>query len=118
MVTIHLHKLLFTGFHGLYEEEKILGTEYEVNIDIELVDLKYKIIQLHQTINYVVVYEIVKARMAKPSALLETVAQDLADLIHNASSGNLYAITVNIKKLHPPISNFEGEVGVSYYKEF
>ena len=38
MLIIHLHKLLFHSFHGLYEEEQVLGNEFEVNTDIEMVN--------------------------------------------------------------------------------
>ena len=34
MITIHLHHLIFFACHGLHEEEKILGNEYEVNAEV------------------------------------------------------------------------------------
>ena len=32
---ISLNKLLFVGYHGLYPEEKKLGNNYSVEIDID-----------------------------------------------------------------------------------
>ena len=34
MMTIHLHKLRFHAFHGIYAEEKVLGGEFEVNLSV------------------------------------------------------------------------------------
>jgi dihydroneopterin aldolase len=116
MITIHLHNLLFAGYHGVHDEERVLGNTYELNIDV-VIDAKEHITQLHQTADYVVIYEIIKKRMASPSALLETVAQDLADLIH-IYDNRIKSVAVSIKKMNPPIINFQGSVGVSYKKEF
>jgi dihydroneopterin aldolase len=116
MITVHLHNLLFAGYHGVHDEERVLGNTYELNIDAT-VDAKEHITQLHQTADYVAIYEIVKKRMLLPSALLETVAQDLADLIH-IYDNRIKSVSVSIKKLNPPIVNFQGSVGVSYKKDF
>jgi len=116
MITVHLHNLQFTGYHGVHDEERVLGNIYVLNIDVE-VDAKEHITQLHQTADYVAIYEIVKKRMFIPSALLETVAQDLTDLIHTYDN-RIRSVFVSIKKLNPPIINFQGSVGVSYKKEF
>jgi 7,8-dihydroneopterin aldolase/epimerase/oxygenase len=116
MITVHLHNLLFSGYHGVHDEERVLGNTYELNIDVT-VDAKDHIDQLHQTADYVAIYEVVKKRMQIPSALLETVAQDLTDLIH-IYDNRIKSVAVSIKKLNPPIVNFQGSVGVSYTKEF
>ena len=31
MIAVQLHNLLFTSYHGIYEEEKILGNEAVIN---------------------------------------------------------------------------------------
>jgi len=114
--TIHLSNLKFFSFHGLHEEERILGKEYEVNVDVSFEE-QLLITRLHQTIDYEKIYRIIKQRMNIPTALLETVAQDLAQKIYNADK-RIVTININIKKLHPPIAAFEGNVGVSYKIEF
>jgi len=111
MLTIHLHKLLFHSYHGVFEEEKILGNEFEVNADIEM-DCSEQITNLSQTINYVAVYSCIKQRMQLPTPLLETVAQDLIEAIHQMDE-KISSISINIKKTAPPIENFQGSVGVS-----
>lgn len=116
MFTIHLNNLHFFSYHGLHEEESILGNEYEVDAAITFM-VTEPITTLHQTINYVKIHDIIKQRMKTPTALLETVAQDLAQHIHDADS-RISSIYIKIKKMHPPIANFKGSVSVSYKKDF
>lgn len=116
MFTIHLHNLKFFSFHGLHEEEKILGKEYDVNADVTFEE-NGLVNRLHQTIDYVKIYDIIKQRMNVPTHILETVAQDLAQLIYKADN-RITSIHISIKKIHPPIAAFEGNVGVSYKKDF
>ena len=115
MLSIHLNKLKFHSFHGMHEEEKILGNELELNITV-LVNSDEKIVSLKQTVNYVTLYEIIKQRMDKPTPLLETVAQDLAEMICSFDN-RIKSVEINIKKLNPPIHNFHGQISVSYKKE-
>jgi len=116
MFTIHLNNLRFFSFHGLYDEERILGNEYEVNAEVTIA-AKEQVTALHQTVDYVKIYDIIKQRMAIPANLLETVAQDLAQLIYDADN-RIVSIHINIKKVYPPIASFSGNIGVSYKKDF
>ncbi len=116
MLTIHLQKLLFHSFHGLYEEEKILGNTFEVNAAIE-VDTKEQITTIHQTVNYLTVYKVIKQRMQLPTPLLETVAQELTVAIHKIDN-RIKSVCITINKLTPPIQGFQGMVGVSYKNVF
>ncbi|MBC7889725.1 MAG: dihydroneopterin aldolase [Ferruginibacter sp.] len=112
MLTIHLHKLLFHSFHGYYEEEQILGNDFEVNADI-VVDTIGQVTSLRQTVDYVTVYDIIKQRMFQATPLLETVAQELAQAIQTVDE-RIRSVSITINKLSPPVENFQGIVGVSY----
>ncbi len=116
MLKIFLHNLKFRSFHGLYPEEKLLGSEFSVDIDLYL-NSNDQISRLNQTVDYTAIYEIVKSRMSQPTELLETVAQDIVFLI-SRSDGQIKKIHISITKTHPPIKQFEGVVGVSFEKEF
>ena len=116
MFTIQLNNLRFFSFHGLYEEEKVLGNEYEVNAAITI-NAHEPVLALHQTIDYVKIYHIIKEQMDIPTALLETVVQNLAEHIYT-SDNRITSIDINIKKLYPPIAEFIGNVGVSFKKDF
>jgi dihydroneopterin aldolase len=112
---ISLNKLLFVGYHGLYPEEKKLGNNYSVEIDIDFTPKQGVIDQLDQTIDYVHVYAIVKKWMEIPTPLLETLVGKIADDI---LSSQILAnkVFVKITKLHLPISSFEGNVSVKIEK--
>ena len=114
--TIHLNNLTFFAFLGLYEEEKILGNNFGVDVSLSFTEDE-KITAVEQTTNYVGVYNIIKQRMAIPTALLETLAQDLALKIYEYDN-RIKSITVNVEKKNPPISNMPGSVCVSFKKDF
>lgn len=116
LLTIHLSKLEFFAYHGLYEEEQLNGNRFEVNIDIEA-EIPDKVQHLSDTIDYVNMYVIVENRMQQPTRLLETLAQDLAILIQEADH-RVKTVNINIRKLSPPIKNFKGHVGISFKKVF
>ena len=113
---IHLYNLNFFSHHGIHEEEKILGTAFEVNVEVEIKH-NDRIDTIHQTIDYVQVYNMIKERMAIATPLLETVLEDLVTKIHQSST-LIKSIAVSIKKINPPIENFSGSVGVSLKKNF
>jgi dihydroneopterin aldolase len=112
---ISLNKLLFVGYHGLYPEEKKLGNNYSVEIDIDFTPQQGVIDQLDQTIDYVHVYAIVKKWIEIPTPLLETLVGKIADDILS-SQALANKVFVKITKLHLPISSFEGNVSVKIEK--
>jgi len=116
MLTIHLHKLSFHSFHGLYLEEQILGNEFEVSADIGL-EINERITSIQHTVDYTTIYSIIRQRMQIPTALLETVAQELSEAIHMADD-RIKSVSITIKKISPPVENFQGSVGVSYKNVF
>jgi dihydroneopterin aldolase len=116
MLTIHLNNLQFHSFHGVHDEERILGNAFEVNVAVTI-DGSAPVTSLQQTVNYELLYAIIVQRMGIPTALLETVAQDLAQLIH-VTDHRIRSITVAIQKKYPPLIAMQGTVGVTYKKEF
>ena len=113
MLSIHLRDLLFHGLHGLYEEEQVLGNEFRVDVTVWHQEAALPVCSLNDTVNYVAVYELVKKRMSVPTLLLETIATSIAQDILNTFP-KAEAVKITIDKLHPPISEFTGSVGVSF----
>ncbi len=117
MITVQLHQLLFTAFHGVHEEERMLGNEYMVDCSLQYIESAEVITHIDETVNYAFVYELIKKRMGIPTQLLETVAMEIGnEIIKNYQ--NLKVIDVSIKKLHPPIEGIRGSVGVTWHKMF
>lgn len=117
MITVHLHNLLFNGFHGILEEERILGNEYIVDAALEFHESTDVIIHINDTINYTSIYNLIKKRMAIPTPLLETIVMEIGNQIHTEHP-LLKSIHISIKKLHPPVEGMQGAAGVSWEKQF
>ncbi len=116
MFTIHLNNLIFFAYHGLHDEERILGGEFEVNAAIGF-DAAGKVSSLKQTVDYTEIFEVIKQRMHQPTALLETLVQELVHNIYQ-SDRRITWVDINLKKMNPPIGNFQGSVTVSYKHQF
>lgn len=112
MLAIHLQKLKFYAFHGLYEEEKILGNEFEVTLSVKFILKQFPCRTIDQTINYVLLFDLVKERMNKPTPLLETIASEIANQIFEEFQ-IVEEVIISITKLTAPIISFTGVVGVS-----
>ena len=113
MLTIHLYKLRFHAFHGIYAEEKVLGGKFEVNLLVHFEPVSLPLIDLNHTVNYALLYELVKKEMETPSPILETFVTKLAASVL-AQFSIVDEVDISIAKLRPPVINFEGSVGVSF----
>jgi dihydroneopterin aldolase len=109
---ISLDKLVFSGYHGLYAEEKKLGNTYIVDVLIDFTPKQPSIHHLEQTIDYVQVYALIKKWMSIPTPLLETLVGNMADDILNTEV-LAEKVMVKITKQHLPIAEFEGTASVS-----
>jgi dihydroneopterin aldolase len=114
---IELKDLRFFAEHGMYQEEVKVGNEFEVDISLECKSPKKAITSINQTINYVEVYRIVQEVFATRKLLLETCAMQIAEQIQ-VQFPEVDQLTVRIRKLNPPITNFSGFVGITYTKSF
>ena len=116
LIIVHLHHLVFNAGHGLYEEESLISNRFEVNLDISfLKDDEVK--KIEDTIDYGKVYEKLKMLMNEPVDLLEVLAQNIVSSVHEMDN-RIKNIKITIFKCHPPLSNFEGRVGVTLEKQF
>jgi dihydroneopterin aldolase len=115
--TIQLHQLRFSAPHGFYNEEAAVGNEFEVNISLSVDAPRQKVMSLDETINYADVYQIVKNIFALRTALLETLTMEIAESLKKHFPF-LQKASVQIIKLHPPITAFTGSVSVTYSTAF
>ena len=116
MFTIRLNKMKIFAFHGVHAEETVVGTEFEVSVQITFTENK-KIEALSDTLNYANVYEIIKDHFSRPVPLLETLAQNISEEIYKVDE-RITLINITIDKLNAPICKFIGIVGVHYSKSF
>ena len=117
MLTVHLNDLRFFAHHGAYDGEPETGGEFEVHLLVKYEEKKLKLDDLRNILNYEELYHIVKKRMSMPTPLLEEVAESIIRKIRHEYSF-VKEISISIFKLHPPIENFHGKVGVTLQKKF
>jgi dihydroneopterin aldolase len=115
IMSIQLNNVEFYGYHGLYQEEQILGNTFLVNLSIDFIPEVTKINSIHETIDYVMVYDLVKGRMQTVSPLLETIAEDIANAIFEKFP-IAQKVTLEITKTKVFINSLNGNMSVSVIK--
>ena len=101
---IGLEGMEFYAYHGVFEEEQQIGGKYIVDISI-FTDMYGAMNNddLNGTINYEIIYKLVKQNMVKPVKLIEYLANNiLKDLRVVIAADD--KIKLKIRKLHPPLS--------------
>ncbi len=117
MITVQLHDLRFNSFHGIYDEEKILGNDYVIDASVVFHEEQHVINSINDTINYTDIYNIIRERMSVPTPLLETVVMEIGNEIHNEFP-QIRSINISIKKMNPPIEGIQGTAAVNWQRQF
>ena len=100
---IYLDDMRFYAYHGVMEQERLVGGEYSVSLAVEA-DLTEAVRtdDVANTVNYAALYEVVKSEMAVPSKLLEHVAGRIGrralDMFERITT-----LTIRVTKLNPPM---------------
>lgn len=114
-ITIHLEKLQFFAYHGLYDAEKQKGGEFEVDVQLQVQLTDSGIMELNDTVDYSLLYQQISNRMQQSTELLETLCDDLSTLMLKCDD-RILEVQVLIRKLNPPIEGMRGAVSVSCIK--
>jgi dihydroneopterin aldolase len=101
----------------MYEEEKRVGNEFEVDVSIACKSPKKHVTSIEQTVDYTEVYRILQEEFAERQFFIETVAMKVADKLKHQFP-EIETVKISIRKLNPPITNFSGSVGITYSKSF
>ena len=115
-ITIELKDLRFFSNHGWYEEEALLGNEFEVTLLAQF-PAKEHITSIEETIDYTKIYAVIKMVFSEREKLLETVAQKIIGQLKE-SFPEIQHIQLTITKLNPLIPQFIGTVGITYRQDF
>lgn len=102
--TIELRDLKFHAYHGCLPEERTAGNDFVVNLRCR-VDLRLaaKTDLIGDTLDYAVLYNIVKEAMETPSFLLEHVAGTILSEIRRQAP-QVKRATVTVCKMRPPFT--------------
>lgn len=116
---ITLRRLRFHAYHGVLEQERIVGNDYEVTVRMDGDFLKaVETDEVTDTVNYAEVYNVIKTEMAVPSKLLEHVAGRIGrSLLYKFPM--LQAVHVEVVKQNPPMgADCDGaEVSINIRRE-
>ena len=100
---ISLEGLEFHAYHGVYPHERDSGNWFEVDISVETdFTAGAEKDELAGTVNYEVLFRIVKEEMERPSKLLETVTAKIVETVFRELS-MVRAVEVKLSKINPPI---------------
>ena len=102
--TVKVENLKIYAFHGCMEEEKVIGSDYVVNIEAEcFVGNDAFNDKISDTIDYVDLARIAKMEMLTRSKLLEAVVKRIINRSFEEIDV-LTKISVTVSKLNPPIN--------------
>lgn len=113
---IKLSHVRFFSHHGVMPHEKITGNDFEIDLTVHFSAVTaMKSGDLDKTINYALIYEILKEEMATPTPLLEEVCYRILKNL-NIRFPQITSAEITLTKLMPPIAGFQG-AGISFTAE-
>lgn len=123
MALISLENMRFRANHGLYEEERLIGNDFILDVWIDTnifragTEVEHNIEKVTNTVNYEIVYEICRFQMEKPQKLLETVVQEI---IFNLKRHfpNMLMIQIKLRKANPPLGGQIEYAAITEIKRF
>ena len=116
MSLIRIENMKFYAFHGCFEEEQKIGTNFCVNLCLQVDTGKaQQSDNLEDTVCYLTVYQEVKRQMIIPSHLLEHVADRIGEALL-LKFPNVERLTVKVTKLNPPLGGQMEGVSVELEK--
>ncbi|AFL80729.1 dihydroneopterin aldolase [Aequorivita sublithincola DSM 14238] len=113
MGTIRLKNIKIYAFHGCLTEEGKIGSDYLVNLSVKA-DLKKasNTDELEDTVDYVMIQQIVREEMAVRAKLLEHVAKRIMEAVLQKLE-MVTKVKVTVAKRNPPIGGDVAEVSVT-----
>ncbi len=112
MGIIQLNNIRLYAYHGCLEEERKIGSEYRIDVEVKA-NLKKsaKTDELADTVDYVHLNHIIIEEMAIRSKLLEQVTQRILDRFFREIP-MLKKAKVSVSKINPPMEGSVEEVTV------
>lgn len=98
---VSLEGLKFRAHHGFYDEERVKGNDFTCDVFVEVKSFDSIDDNIHDTVNYEDVFNIIADEMANTKKLIETVVFNILDRIKKLE--NVTGARVKLAKLNPPI---------------
>jgi dihydroneopterin aldolase len=105
---IAIEGMAFYAYHGFYEEEQKIGGKYFVDVYLQYDSAdSWLSDDLSQTINYEMIYQLVKTEMDIPTKLIETLCRRIFDKVKEKSEitiGKSVFVSIKVTKNNPPVN--------------
>ncbi|HRG57499.1 MAG TPA: dihydroneopterin aldolase [Bacteroidia bacterium] len=112
MHKIHLNNIQLYAYHGCLQEEAMIGSNYSVDVILETDFTEAaKTDDLNKTIDYCIVFNIVKEEMAIRANLLENVAARIIKRL-KGELNHLQKVVLTVTKLNPPMNGNVNAVSI------
>lgn len=113
MSQISINGMEFFAYHGCFEEEQIIGTNFIVDLEIETDTSKSEETdKLSDTINYQEVYLLIKKEMEQNSKLLEHVGKRILNSLTTQFS-EIEKTKIKISKINPQLGGKLDNVSIT-----
>lgn len=100
---IILKNMRFRAYHGVLEQERIVGNDYSVTLRLRCnVEKALSSDDVRHTVSYADVFEVVKQTMQTPCCLLEKAAGNIAEALF-ATFPAILSLTIVLTKENPPM---------------
>lgn len=101
--TIFVNDIQLHAYHGVMQQEQLTGNDYLVSVSAQYpIDKAITTDDVQHTLNYAMVYDIVKEEMGISSKLVEHVAGRIAQHLMKHFA-DISAVRVRVTKLNPPM---------------
>lgn len=112
MGLIRIEQMEFYSYHGCFEEERIVGNRFIVDLEMET-DMSRACLtdNIGDALNYQTAYDLIKGEMKSKSYLLEHIACRILDALFT-NFPQLQKASVKVSKMNPPMGGKIGSVSV------
>lgn len=113
MGIVHLKNIKVYAYHGCLAEETLIGSDYLVQLKVWAnLEKATQTDALEDTVDYVLLNNIVKEEMSLPAKLLEHVAKRIAIRVFN-DAPLVSRLKIKVSKINPPIGGDVDMVSVA-----
>jgi len=112
-MTVYVQGLETYGYHGVPDEEQVVGHRYSINFSLEVPDLESQADSITETVDYGEASELALSVFGRAKRrTIERVATDIMDALFDIYP-SVSEVTVQVEKLLPPAPIIAGRAGVT-----
>jgi dihydroneopterin aldolase len=112
---ILLHDIQLYGYHGVTRLENRCGTHFKVSMAVTLKQHVHPI-GLADTVDYVMVFQLLKSEFNKTTPLLEELAERILIRLFEQFPEQIDQAEITVLKTNPAVQGFQGSLGVRAIK--